>query len=244
MQQVSCAADKNYPENLMSLAMAVDNVIQSRKAIRCFLDKPVDKEIVTQILEVARSAPSNSNTQPWQVYVVAGQKKETLSQGIFATHQSTPNAYTAGFKHFPDTLEQQYSDRQAEFASLYYACLGIERSDQAARHAQTGRNFLFFGAPVGLIFTINDALERGSWIDYGIFLQTIMLAAKARGIDTCPQISFAKYHAVIRQHLPIPANEMVVCGMSVGYADPQAHVNSLPIPRKPVDSFSAFFGFD
>jgi nitroreductase len=228
----------------MKLPEAVDNVIQSRKATRCFLDKPLDKKLVTEILDVARSAPSNSNTQPWQVYVVAGQKKEILSQDMFAAHQSSPAKYTAGFKHFPDTLEQKYTDRQAEFASRYYDCLGIERSDQAARHAQTGRNFLFFGAPVGLIFTIDDTLERGSWIDYGIFLQTIMLAAKARGIDTCPQISFAKYHAVIRRHLPIPASETVVCGMSMGYADPQASVNCMSIPREPVGSFAAFFGFD
>jgi len=228
----------------MNPTRAVDNVIRSRKATRCFLDRPVAKELVTEILEVARSAPSNSNTQPWQVYVVAGQKKEILSQDIFAAHQSIPDAHTADFKHFPDTLEQKYFDRQAEFASRYYACLGIERTDQAARHAQSGRNFLFFGAPVGFIFTIDDTLERGSWVDYGIFLQTIMLAAKARGIDTCPQISFAKYHAVIRRHLPIPANETVVCGMSMGYADPSASVNSISIPREPVDSFAAFFGFD
>jgi nitroreductase len=229
---------------MMSTLTAVDEVIQSRKATRSFLDTPVEKRLVVEILNVARFAPSNSNTQPWRVYVVTGQMQDVLSRDLYNAHQYHSNEYTAEFKHFPDVLRNQFLERQGEFASRYYTCLGIERTDEAARHAQTARNFLFFGAPVGLIFTISDTLERGSWIDYGIFLQTIMLAAKARGIDTCPQISFAKYHTVIRRHLHIPTDETVVCGMSMGYADPRASVNSMCIPRVPVDAFTSFFGFD
>jgi nitroreductase len=175
---------------------------------------------------------------------VTGNARARLSHDLYAAHQHCSNEHTAAFKHFPDVLEDKYLKRQGDFASRYYECLGIDRSDQAARHTQSGRNFLFFDAPVGCIFSIHESLERGSWIDYGVFLQTIMIAAKARGIDTCPQISFAKYHAVIRRHLPIPQDETVICGMSMGYADPQASVNSFGIPREAVDGFASFFGFD
>ncbi len=223
---------------------AVDSVMHGRKAVRSFLKKPVEKTLVAEILEIARTAPSNSNTQPWRVYALAGKPKEALSQALCEAHSNRPDEYTACYKHFPDVLGEKFLARQNKYAEAYYNCLGIERSDQAARAAQTGQNFLFFGAPVGFIFTIENALERGSWLDYGMFLQSIMLAAKARGLDTCPQISFVKYHEIIRKNLPIPNNEIVVCGMSLGYADHAKHVNSLRLPREQIESFTSFFGFE
>lgn len=228
----------------VDLSAAVDGVIRGRKAVRCFLSKPIEKQLVIKILDVARAAPSNSNTQPWRVYVVAGEKKTALSRELCDAHEHRSGEYTASYKHFPAVLGEELLSRQNDFASRYYDCLGIERSDQLARHSQTGRNFLFFGAPVGFIFTLGNTLERGSWLDCGIFLQSLMVTAKARGIDTCPQISFAKYHLIIRKHLPIPADETVVCGMSMGYADQAARVNSLCLPREPVEAFTSFFGFD
>jgi nitroreductase len=223
---------------------AVDSVMRARKSVRNFLAKPVGKMLVAEILDLARAAPSNSNTQPWRVYAVAGEAREALSEALCDAHVHRPDAYTPCYPHFPSVLGEKFLARQNAFAATYYNCLGIERSDQAARAAQTGRNFVFFGAPVGFIFTIDSKLERGSWLDYGMFLQSVMLAAKARGLDTCPQISFVKYHDIIRQHLPIPADEIVVCGMSLGYAAPGQRLNSLDLAREPVESFTSFFGFE
>jgi nitroreductase len=229
---------------IVSLRDAVNNVMSGRKAVRSFLDKPVEKELVVDILDIARTAPSNSNTQPWRVYAVAGNAKQALSEALSEAHANRPDEYTACYKHFPDVLGERYLARQNMYATKYYSCLGIERSDLAARAAQTGQNFLFFGAPIGFIFTIENALERGSWLDYGMFLQNVMVAAKARGLDTCPQISFVKYHEILRKHLSIPSTETVVCAMSLGYADVTQQVNSLRLPREPVEAFTSFFGFN
>lgn len=223
---------------------AVDDVIRARTAVRRFLDRPVDKKLVMDILDVARFAPSNSNTQPWRVYAIAGQVKRALSDAIAQAHAHRQEDHTPCYKHFPDVLGEQYRARQSAFAAEYYGCLGIERSDLAARDRQAGNNFRFFGAPIGFVFTIDRTLERGSWLDYGMFLQNVMLAAKARGLDTCPQISFVKYHAIIRAHLSIPSNETVVCGMSMGYADRAEPINSLRQTREPIDAFCSFTGFD
>jgi nitroreductase len=227
-----------------ALRDAIDKVMRGRTAVRRFLDRPVGRKLVEEILELARTAPSNSNTQPWKVYVVAGQTRQALSDAIGEAHRDHPERYSPCYKHLPDVLAEEYQARQNGFAARYYGCLGIARTDLAARARQTGHNFRFFGAPVGFIFTIDRTLERGSWLDYGMFLQNLMLAAKARGLDTCPQISFVKYHDIIRRHLPITDRETVVCGMSMGYADLNEQVNFLRLPREPVSTFTSFSGFD
>lgn len=225
-------------------AAVVDAVIRARKAVRGFLGTRIGLRTVNEILELARHAPSNSNLQPWRVYVLAGASKNALSRAICAAHERCPDAHQFGYKHVPDLLPGVFDARKRDFGERYYGLLGIAAADAVARHSQTGKNFLFFGAPVGFIFTIDETLERGSWLDYGTFLQNIMLAAKARGLDTCPQVSFAKYHTIVRRQLPVPAREIVVCGMSLGYADPGARVNALEIPREPVERFASFHGFD
>ena len=227
-----------------SVAEVVDSVMRRRAAVRRFLDRPVDRRVVTDILDVARSAPSNSNTQPWRVHALAGAAKDALCAALGDAHANRPEAHTPCYKHFPDVLGERYAARQAAFGAIYYGSLGIDFDDTARRNLQTAQNFKFFGAPVGLIFTIDSSLERGSWIDYGMFLQNIMLAAKARGLDTCPQISFVKYHEIIRKHLSITPDETIVCGMSMGYADPSARINALGLPREPVTAFTSFLGFD
>ena len=226
-----------------NVAEVVDSVMWGRAAVRRFQERPVDRKIVTDILDVARSAPSNSNTQPWRVYALAGDPKASLSAALGDAHANRPEAHTPCYKHFPDVLGERFAARQAEFGAIYYGCLGIGFDDTVRRNIQTAQNFRFFGAPVGLIFTIDGSLERGSWIDYGMFLQNIMLAAKARGLDTCPQISFVKYHEIIRQHLSIAPDEIIVCGMSMGYADTSAKINALDLPREPVTAFTSFLGF-
>lgn len=220
------------------------SIICERKAIREYLDRPVSKTDLVHILEVAARAPSNSNTQPWRTFILSGEKRKALSEDIWNAHMYSSDKHTPQYKHFPDSLDEQYTKRQADFGARYYGALKIGMADQEARHKQTGQNFLFFGAPIGLIFTIESSLEKGSWIDYGIYLQSLMLAAKAKGLDTCPQISFAKYHEIIRRHIPVESSQMVVCGMSLGYRNPSAPVNNLNIPREETSRFASFIGFD
>jgi nitroreductase len=133
-----------------------------------------------------------------------------------------------------------YIDRRRKVGWDLYALLGLTRENKAGMAAQHGRNYTFFGAPVGLIFTIDRIMEQGSWLDYGMFLQNIMVAARGRGLDTCPQAAFTQFHRIIAEQLGLPENEMVVCGMALGYADPQKVENSLITEREPVASFVRF----
>lgn len=221
-------------------AACLDGLLRSRCSVRAFRDEPVPRERVTEILRVAARAPSNSNTQPWQVYALAGEgirQVEAAIITVFDSGQLPPS------HHFPASLPEAYGARQADFAARYYEALAIDRSDTAARARQTRRNFGFFGAPVGLVFAIDAGLKPHSWLDLGLYLQSVMLAARARGLDTCPQVSFAPYHAVIAPLLGMPSEQVTVCGMSLGYRDERAAVNGLETPREPVESFVRFAGF-
>jgi nitroreductase len=219
----------------------IDSVIRSRRAVRVFRPDAISKEDVVEILDVARTAPSNSNTQPWRVYVLGGPSKQRLSDALTRAHgcESHPPLH-----HMPEPLPDSLRSRQEEFGLRYYGALGIDKTDTDARSRATGRNFDFFGAPVGMIFTIDARMKKYSWLDYGLFLQTIMIAARARGFDTCPQVSFARYQTVIANHLEIEPGHEVVCGMSLGYADDDSVVNRLQMPREPVDRFARFAGLD
>ena len=219
----------------------VDAVIRSRKTIRAFRPDAVSKRLVAEILQLAGTAPSNSNTQPWKVHVLTGEPKRALGQAVLQAYEGNQ---VPPFAHFPDPLPDACMRRQGDYALRYYRALGIDRDDIAARARQTGRNFLFFDAPVGLIFTIDARLKKHSWLDYGLFVQTLMLAATARGLASCPQVSFARYQPVIAEYLDLPANEIVVCGMSLGYADERAAVNQLNMPREPAEAFTHWLGFE
>jgi nitroreductase len=219
----------------------VDEVIRSRAAVRAFQPTPVPKALVVEILEVARCAPSNSNTQPWSVHVLEGDAKRRFSEALLRSHERDD---LPASRHFPDELPASCKSRQSDFGARYYTTLGIDRADAAARYTQTGRNYLFFDAPIGLIFTIDERLMPHSWADYGMFLQTFMLAAKARGLDTCPQVSFVRHEPVVRECLQLPAGQTVVCGMSLGYAQTGAALHRLAMPREPVQAFAVFHGFD
>jgi nitroreductase len=219
----------------------VDSVMRSRKATRAFRPDPVSKKTLYDILEVARTAPSNSNTQPWNVHVLTGYPKQALSVILGAAH--TTDSYPA-LQHFPEPLPEVCRPRQETFGADYYGALGVDKTDFAARARVTGRNFDFFGAPVGLIFTIDSRLKKFSWLDYGLFLQNLMLATRARGLDACPQVSFARYSSLITEFLELEPGFEVVCGMSLGYADEASVVNRLPSCRAPVEQFAHFLGFD
>jgi len=209
----------------------VDEVICSRNSIRAFLPTSVAKEDIQQILEIAARAPSGSNTQPWKVYVLMGETKQRLSDELLQAHHNLDNNYREEYHYYPVQWLSPYLERRRKIGWDLYSLLELKGENKAGMHAQFGRNYIFFDAPVGLIFTIDRVMEQGSWLDYGMFLQNIMLAAKARGLDTCPQAAFTQYHQIIRQFLNLPDEQMVVCGMSLGYADLSKIENSLVTER-------------
>lgn len=221
---------------------AVDAAITSRRSIRAFLDKPVAREDLEQILEVAARAPSGTNTQPWKVYVLTGQERQDLSDAILAVHTDPERAreHTEEYAYYPREWVSPFIDRRRKVGWDLYSLLGLTRDNKAGMAAQHARNFNFFDAPVGLIFTIDRIMEQGSWLDYGMFLQNIMVAARGRGLDTCPQAAFTQYHRIIAEQLQLPANETVVCGMALGWADPAKIENSLVTEREPLASFVQF----
>ncbi|MGL6158460.1 MAG: nitroreductase, partial [Ralstonia mannitolilytica] len=195
----------------------VDRAITSRRSVRAFLPTPVAREDIEAILDVARRAPSGSNTQPWKVYVLTGESKARLSESVLAAydHPEVDTLHREEYPYYPRTWVDPYQSRRRKVGWDLYGLLGIGRADKERMHAQHARNFRFFDAPVGIIFTIDRVMEQGSWLDYGMFLEAIMVAARARGIDTCPQAAFTQFHRVIREQLGLPDEEMVVCGMSM-----------------------------
>ena len=221
---------------------AVDAAITSRRSIRAFLDKPVERAEVERILDVAARAPSGTNTQPWKVYVVMGQARQDLCNAILAVNANPEQAkeHTEEYAYYPREWVSPFVDRRRKVGWDLYSLLGLTRDNKAGMAAQHARNYGFFDAPVGLIFTIDRILEQGSWLDYGMFLLNIMVAARGRGLDTCPQAAFTQYHRVIAQQLHLPENEMVVCGMALGWADPEKIENSLVTEREPASKFARF----
>ena len=221
---------------------AVDAAITSRRSIRAFLDKPVAREDIERILEVAARAPSGTNTQPWKVYVLTGEARRELSDAILAVNADPQQAraHTEEYAYYPREWVSPYIDRRRKVGWDLYSLLGLTRDNKAGMAAQHARNYAFFDAPAGFIFTIDRIMEQGSWLDYGMFLQNIMVAARGRGLDTCPQAAFTQYHRVIAAQLGLPDNEMVVCGMALGWADPARIENSLVTEREPVGGFTRF----
>lgn len=221
---------------------AVDAAITSRRSVRAFLDTPVPVEVVRDILRVASRAPSGTNTQPWRVTVLTGASRAELSRRITAVHDDAVQRaqHREEYAYYPTRWRSPYIERRRKVGWDLYGLLGIGRTDRERMHRQHGRNYRFFDAPVGLIFTIDRVLERGSWLDYGMFLQNLMVAARARGLDTCPQAAFTPFHRVIEEYLQLPSSEMVVCGMSLGVADPAAIENTLFTERVPVEEFARF----
>lgn len=221
----------------------VDQVIRARRSMRAFLDTPVARKDIGAILEVAARAPSGTNTQPWKVYVLTGEILRSLSSKILAAHNDPEIAktHTEEYKYYPVEWRSPYIDRRRKVGWDLYSLLGLGRENKLGMHAQHGRNYQFFDAPVGLIFTIDRIMEQGSWLDYGMFLQNIMLAARARGLDTCPQAAFTQYHRIIATELGIGDQEMLVCGMSLGFADMSKVENSLQTDRAKLEDFVKFF---
>ncbi len=223
-------------------ATSVDDAIRSRHSVRSFLDRPVSRDAIEHILDVARFAPSGTNTQPWQVYVLGGAVKEALSAEILADHEVNPDRQQREYEYYPTDWYEPYLGRRRACGWGLYGALGIERGQKDRMHAQRARNYTFFDAPVGLILTIERRLNTGSWMDLGMFMQNVMLSARGQGLHTCPQAAFANYHSIIRRHLPVSDEEIVVCGVAIGYRNPDAPENIWRTDREPVSGFTRWVG--
>ena len=221
---------------------AVDAAIVTRHSMRAFLPTPVPRALIEDLLAVAARAPSGTNTQPWQVHVLTGAAKDRLVARIQAVYDDPEELATHSeeYAYYPREWVSPYIDRRRKVGWDLYGLLGITKGDKLRMHEQHGRNYRFFDAPVGLMFTIDRVMQQGSWLDYGMFLQNIMVAARGRGLHTCPQAAFTQFHRVIAEELGLAPHQQVVCGMSLGYADPAAIENTLVTERDPVAAFTRF----
>jgi len=235
--------DPPLPASLPSDGVAVARALLGRRSVRGFLPDPVPREVLEGLLYLASRAPSGTNVQPWKVYACAGAARAALTAELRALHDAGGGGHAEEYAYYPKTWREPWLGRRRKLGWDYYAAVGVTRDDRAGMHRQHGRNFEFFGAPVGLFFTLDRDLEIGSWLDAGMFIQSVMIAARAYGLDTCPQAAFTKYHAVVRRHLGIPASEIVLCGMALGRIDPAAPENRLATEREPVGEFAQFRGF-
>jgi nitroreductase len=225
---------------------SVDAAMLSRYSNRAFTSKPVERALLQNLLQVAGRAPSGTNTQPWKVYVLQGAKKDALVAQVCAAHDALAAdptlaaQYREEYDYYPEKWVSPYIDRRRECGFGLYGVLGLGKGDKAGMHAQHQQNFKFFGAPVGLMFTMDKVMGRGSLVDYGMFLQNIMLAARARGLHTCPQAAWNGFGKIIMPHIGAQDNEMLVCGMSLGYADEGALVNTFATTRVDAQDFTTW----
>jgi nitroreductase len=223
---------------------AIERAIAERRSVRGFDGRPISGQLFEHILDIAARAPSGTNMQPWRVYVLTGEAKRGLSDAIARERSTETPAHREGeYRYYPEKFFEPYLSRRRKIGWDLYGLLGIKKGDDAAMHAQHGKNFDFFGAPIGMIFTIDRRLEIGSWLDYGMFLENIIIAARAHGLETCPQAAFASFHDVVRTNLGIDKGEVVVCGMAVGYPDWSTPENKLETTRERAASFTSFRGF-
>jgi len=223
---------------------SVDAAIESRFSCRAFLPTPVPRETIADLLRVARRAPSGTNCQPWKVYVLQGASRDSLVEKVCAAHDAIyanpalAAEYREEYDYYPETWVSPYIDRRRENGWGLYGLLGIAKGEKDRMHAQHHRNFRFFDAPVGFMFTVDRVMGRGSLLDYGAFLQNLMVAARARGLHTCPQAAWNGYAKIILPHIGAGPDEMLVCGMSMGHADESEKVNSFHTPRVAVEEFT------
>jgi nitroreductase len=235
--------EKSHPTTPEAATSAVDEAIRTRKSVRSFLPTPVERSTVEQLLAVASRAPSGSNIQPWRVRVIAGGVKDRLTQAILeAIARDGFEPYQREWNYYPVQWREPFLGRRRKIGWDMYSLLGVAKGDFEGTQQARLRNYEFFGAPVGMIFTLDEDLEIGSWLDLGIFLGAIMIAARGRGLDTCPQAAFADFHRILRPLLKIPDNEIIVCGMALGHIDPAAPVNALVTERAPIPDFATFDG--
>jgi nitroreductase len=224
----------------------VDDAITSRHSVRAFLDTPVTTQTIKDILTVASRAPSGTNTQPWKVYVVTGKKRAEMIDRVCTAQielfqkPELAEQYQETFAYYPETWISPFIDRRRENGWGLYGLLGIQKGEKEKMAAQQLRNYQLFDAPVALCFTVNKAMGIGSKMDISMMIQNVMVAAKARGLDTCPQAAWNHFHPIVLDVLDAPEDEELVCTVALGYADPDHIVNSFITPREPVENFTVF----
>jgi nitroreductase len=222
----------------------VEAAITSRMSVRAFTQQSVARSDIEALLEVASRAPSGTNCQPWRVYVLQGKSRDALVDKACAAHDAMranpalAAEYVEEYDYYPTQWTSPYIDRRRENGWGLYGLLGIGKGDKDKMHLQHQRNFKFFDAPVGLMFTVDRIMGRGSLVDYGGFMQNIMVAARGRGLDTCPQAAWNGFNKIVLEHIGAGPDEMLVCGMSLGYADKAEVVNTFHTPRVPVADFT------
>jgi nitroreductase len=224
--------------------LTADEALLTRRSVRAFLPAPVPRDEVEQLLALASRSPSGSNIQPWKVRVVAGEKRAKLSKAILdALDRDGYEKHKREWNYYPVNWREPYLARRRKIGWDLYGLMGIKKGDFEGTERQRRRNYEFFGAPVGMIFTLDEDLEIGSWLDLGIFIGSLMIAARGIGLDTCPQAALANVHPVLRQELGIPQSEVIICGMALGYEDKSAPENALVTERAPASEFATFDGF-
>lgn len=218
---------------------AVETAILSRRSVRGFLPTPVSRATLERLLEVASRAPSGSNVQPWKVHVVLGPALDRLKAELIRTYESGAPEERE-YDYYPVEWRSPYLDRRRKVGWDMFALAGVAKGDREGSARQRGRNYVLFDAPAGMIFTIDSHLTKGSWLDFGMFIENIMIAARGHGLDTCPQAALANYPRIIRSQLGVLDTETIVCGMGIGTADPNEPTNRLVTEREPVAGFATF----
>ncbi len=226
--------------DLNNPATTVTDAVVTRRSLRAFTDQSVDEQVIRKILTTASRAPSGTNMQPWRVRVLSGESLNNVSGAVLKAYDAD-EPYDAEEPYYPDKFFEPYLSRRRKVGWDLYSLLDIQKGDKEKMKAQHRRNFEFFSAPVGAVFTIHRDLNTGSWLDYGMFLQNVMLLAREAGLHTCPQAAFCGYHRAIRSALPLTDEEVVVCGMSIGYADFSSIENTLETERAEVSEFVEFY---
>ena len=231
---------------MTSPSAAVDAAITSRMSVRAFTKQPVERAAIEHLLQLASRAPSGTNCQPWRVYVLQGTSQARLVEQVCAAHNAIranpalAAEYVEEYDYYPQKWVSPYIDRRRENGWGLYGLLDIGKADKDKMHAQHQRNFRFFDAPVGLMFTVSRVLGRGSLVDYGAFLENIMVGARGHGLHTCPQAAWNGFAKIILPHIGAGPDEMLVCGMALGYADESALVNTFHTPRVPAKDFTTW----
>lgn len=227
-------------DELSKPAPGVFEAARTRRSVRAYKPDAVPVEIVREVVALGRYAPSGSNIQPWRAHVLTGATLARLGTAIRQAFLSDEPGHQRDYDYYTDPVYEPYLARRRQCGWGLYGTLGIGRGDHAKSKAYRATNYNFFGAPVGLVFTIDRKLEKGSWLDYGMFLQTIMLAARARGLHTCAEASIASYPDIVRRELAMTDDWIVICGMALGYADPDAAINTFQPPRIGLDEYAVF----
>ncbi len=220
--------------------MTVSEALQQRKSVRAYLDQPVEPTKITAILDAASHSPSGVNTQPWQVAVISGETKKRLQTKLEDTFRSGDKG-KAEYDYYPKEWAEPFTSRRKECGLLMYKTLNIERGDRKRQTNQWAANYRAFDAPVMLLFFMDKRMQAGSFMDYGMFLQSVMLSAVEQGLATCPQASLADYPEIIKQELGYSNDNILLCGMALGYEDKNAVVNSYRTSREDSDSFTQYF---